>query len=615
VDEKWVKKKVDESRLFEKLDQDINGRLSEGELQRVYGATQVHEILKLGTDGHVSKNEWVDVLHNFASEKEFDEERFEEMLRVLGVRAEKADSGTLHTADLLGCAGEGQQAEGGCPETLNVFCGTWNVGNAPPPEHMENFIPHHGGNHHLVVVGFQESTYKEKKDSTADKKISFMQGDGGKKFKEEKVHDSLGHIAAQLGDDFVSVGTAAVWEMRVIVFARKAMAKEIKEISTATSNTGLAGVVGNKGGQCVRFCYRGTSFAFISAHLAAHEGKTHRDRRCADCAEILDEARVGWEKGDALCQTDHLFWMGDLNYRLDLSMANEEEKKKIEKMSKEDIAEHQKKTVMPLIDAEKWDELWPFDELHHMIDQGKVMHGFKEGKYCFAPTFKVEVFFTGYNPERTPSWCDRVLWRSMPAVKDNVTQHSLLPCVDAITSDHKPVCSTFTVKTDSVIMAESKDACPQIIISDLKGIELLSADPNGKSDPYIVFRSDALDKDPTDGDYYKSNVKSNTLNPKWEDKEVPLLHCQTSDREVIARSSLQMVLFDHDHVSNNDLLGFVAISMGDLMDGKEHKYNEQVTSQGRHIGDLEFKVQMQWPENGRFATERKQNEDACCILL
>ena len=91
----------------------------------------------------------------FNKGKKFDAERFTEMLRVLEVRCAKAagthSSGkTLDTADLhgtldsslwlsivttsvTGCAGEGQ-AEGGCPETLNVFCGTWNVGNAPPPE-------------------------------------------------------------------------------------------------------------------------------------------------------------------------------------------------------------------------------------------------------------------------------------------------------------------------------------------------------------------------------------------------------------------------------------------------------------------------------------------------
>merc|ERR1711865_1159525 len=153
------------------------------------------------------------------------------------------------------------------------------------------------GNHHLVVVGFQESTYKEKKDSTADKKIKILKPSGSG-HDSKSVHDSLGHIAARLGDDFVCVGTDAVWEMRVIVFARKALEKEITNITTATSNTGIAGVVGNKGGQIVRFCYRGTSFAFISSHLAAHEGKSHRERRCADCAEILEEARVGWEKGD-----------------------------------------------------------------------------------------------------------------------------------------------------------------------------------------------------------------------------------------------------------------------------------------------------------------------------
>ena len=225
-------------------------------------------------------------------------------------------------------------------------------------------------------------------------------------------------------------------------------------------------------------------------------------------------------------------------------------------------------------------------------------------------------------------------------------QISLLPCVDAITSDHKPVCSTFTVKTDAAV---KKDAGgPQIIFTDLKGesafpsalfscrqthrykpadtytsaclsvcacnvisvtgTDLLSADANGKSDPYVVFRSDALDQSKE----FKSNVKSNTLNPKWDDNDVPLLQCQTADKEVLARSSLQMVLFDHDHVGDNDLLGFVAISIGDLIDGKEHKFNHKVTSQGRYIGTLEGKVQMHF---GESVKREQKKDDGCCILL
>ena len=66
------------------------------------------------------------------------------------------------------------------------------------------------------------------------------------------------------------------------------------------------------------------------------------------------------------------------------------------------------------------------------ISDGKVFFGFKEaecqdgGVYRFHPTFKVKRVDASpevsYTDERTPSWCDRVLWRSMPGVKDNIKQ-------------------------------------------------------------------------------------------------------------------------------------------------------------------------------------------------
>ena len=83
---------------------------------------------------------------------------------------------------------------------------------------------------------------------------------------------------------------------------------------TACWCLGLAHVVGNKGGLIVRCedtsasigsllaAYRfqclGTSLAFISCHLAAHEGESHRKDRNDNCAEVLEGARVAYKKAD-----------------------------------------------------------------------------------------------------------------------------------------------------------------------------------------------------------------------------------------------------------------------------------------------------------------------------
>ena len=40
------------------------------------------------------------------------------------------------------------------------------------------------------------------------------------------------------------------------------------------------------------------------------------EKRHENCREILEGARVGDKALDVVCQTEHTFWMGDLNYRI-----------------------------------------------------------------------------------------------------------------------------------------------------------------------------------------------------------------------------------------------------------------------------------------------------------
>ena len=91
--------------------------------------------------------------------------------------------------------------------------------------------------------------------------------------------------------------------------------------------TGLR-VVGNKGGLCVSLRLFGTTrVCFISAHLNAHRGEKYKIRRNDDVKEILrtlchtEGKRVlpkGQKCGTPLLIFDHVFFMGDLNYRLNI---------------------------------------------------------------------------------------------------------------------------------------------------------------------------------------------------------------------------------------------------------------------------------------------------------
>eukprot|EP00658_Telonema_sp_P-2_P037235 TRINITY_DN2679_c0_g1_i2.p1 TRINITY_DN2679_c0_g1~~TRINITY_DN2679_c0_g1_i2.p1 ORF type:complete len:352 (-),score=109.58 TRINITY_DN2679_c0_g1_i2:45-1100(-) len=302
-------------------------------------------------------------------------------------------------------------------QTLRTMVVTWNVGNAPPPACLDDLVPKDGGEMDLVVVGMQECSYTAAKDSNAVDKITLHSG------KTASPYDFIGALQFQLGEEWEVLENPEVMEMRLVVFARKELHDQISDVQSAWERTGIGHALGNKGGLAVRFRFEGSTIAFVSCHLAAHEGPEHRNRRNSDCEEVLSGTSFGWENADMLAQTDHVIWMGDLNYRLDLGLGDPDLAATLKAMkSKEERAAFQFKRVKDQIDAGNFAELWVNDELTKEIKDGKVFHGFTEatcmegGMYCFHPTFKVKRTNVApeveYTNQRTPSWCDRVLWRS-----------------------------------------------------------------------------------------------------------------------------------------------------------------------------------------------------------
>jgi hypothetical protein len=99
-----------------------------------------------------------------------------------------------------------------------------------------------------------------------------------------------------------------------------------------------------------------------------------------------------------------------------------------------------------LVEAERYDQLFRVDQLLREREAGRVFLGWAEGKYNFRPTFKVERRRgVVYNPQRSPAWCDRVLWKSIAGFP--CRQLTLGSCEAISTSDHKPIVSCFEIDT------------------------------------------------------------------------------------------------------------------------------------------------------------------------
>ena len=174
-------------------------------------------------------------------------------------------------------------------------------------------------------------------------------------------------------------------EMRLSVWARKELHPHISEVETAKEACGIGGVVGNKGGLVVKLQVDGTTLCFVSSHLAAHEGEKKAVKRNADVAEILRNTRVGRQPWlDCSLQFDHCFWLGDLNYRVDLQQLDGVERSEVE----------HREEVLAIIGRKEWAVIQDADQLHRELVDDRVLAGFVEGKPDFPPTFKVRPALT-----------------------------------------------------------------------------------------------------------------------------------------------------------------------------------------------------------------------------
>ncbi|KAJ0042874.1 hypothetical protein Pint_19362 [Pistacia integerrima] len=191
----------------------------------------------------------------------------------------------------------------------------------------------------------------------------------------------------------------SVWMKKELL--RKYCISNVKVCSVAC---GIMGYLGNKGSVSVSMSIEGTSFCFIAAHLASGEKKGDEGRRNHQVSEIFRRTTFPRSPKDddnphplTILGHDQIFWFGDLNYRLYLE---------------DNLARH-------LIKKQNWRALQEFDQLRREQEDG-VFQGWREGDIEFAPTYKYSSSncnrYSGGVPnrsgekQRTPAWCDRILW-------------------------------------------------------------------------------------------------------------------------------------------------------------------------------------------------------------
>lgn len=174
--------------------------------------------------------------------------------------------------------------------TVDIWAGSWNFGDANPGDDLSGWIEQ---GHDMYCIGCQESSW-----NGADC---------------EKVIGNL--IINALGVKYAMVEHRSMGAIRIFIAARKSLLPFITSVMSSDEATGIAHVASNKGGVAVYLQYLSSSFCFVASHLAAHQEKV--EERNGNVEEILKGVKVGpYAAMDLMACSDHVFWLGDLNYRI-----------------------------------------------------------------------------------------------------------------------------------------------------------------------------------------------------------------------------------------------------------------------------------------------------------
>uniref|UniRef100_A0A8C9VCR0 phosphatidylinositol-3,4,5-trisphosphate 5-phosphatase n=1 Tax=Scleropages formosus TaxID=113540 RepID=A0A8C9VCR0_SCLFO len=320
------------------------------------------------------------------------------------------------------------------PDMITIFIGTWNMGNTGPPQRITSWFQSKGQGktlddtadhipHDIYIIGSQEDPLGEKEWTDILK--STLRGITNISFKQVAIH--------------------TLWNIRIVVLAKPEHENRISHVFSDSVKTGIANALGNKGAVGVSFMFNDTSFGFVNSHLTS--GSEKKIRRNQNYINILRFLNLGDKKlnpFDITHRFTHLFWLGDLNYRIEMPSSEAE-------------------NIVAKIKQQQYQELLKEDQLSQERAAGRVFLHYEEEEITFAPTYRFEretrekyaytkakATGTKYN---LPSWCDRVLRKSYPLA--HVVCQSYGCTADIMTSDHSPVFATFEVGVTSQFVSKN----------------------------------------------------------------------------------------------------------------------------------------------------------------
>ncbi|KAI7730851.1 hypothetical protein M8C21_002072 [Ambrosia artemisiifolia] len=216
----------------------------------------------------------------------------------------------------------------------------------------------------------------------------------------------------------------------ITIWVRRELRKHIQNVHVSAVGVGVMGYIGNKGSISVSMSIYQTLFCFICTHLTSGEKDADVIKRNADVHEIHKRTRFNTFANSNLPKKivnhDRIIWLGDLNYRLNLSYEK----------------------ACDLISKNDWSTLLECDQLVRELRKGRAFDGWSEGVLDFPPTYKYHKNsekYVGEDPKvgrRIPAWCDRIL-----SFGKGIRQLGYRRS-EVRFSDHRPVSASYMIEVE-----------------------------------------------------------------------------------------------------------------------------------------------------------------------
>ncbi|EFA83773.1 RhoGAP domain-containing protein [Heterostelium album PN500] len=315
---------------------------------------------------------------------------------------------------------------------LSVFVGTWNC-NGKRSTNLANWLLSNSYSPDIIAIGLQEIVNMKAgaivKATAADKQNN----------KENAYHPWKHDIEQTLslcsgGCKYVKVMNKILVGLMILVFVKEEHAPHVLDARGAIVPCGAMGKIGNKGGVGIRFSLYKTGFCFINSHLAAGPSHERVERRAQDFKKIQ---MMSFDNHVSILDHECLLWFGDLNYRIDLPQSD----------------------CKQAVINKNYPYLLVNDQLTNERKAGRSFIGFQEAPINFAPTYKYDVGTTTYDTSekmRTPSYCDRILYRGDTIKPLVYRRHELLE------SDHRPVSGLFLVEVKDYPISQAASGWTRI---------------------------------------------------------------------------------------------------------------------------------------------------------